>query len=59
MVEPLSVHDVTPQMVSAGVAALLSIVPADVAFPFGREEEAVRAILLASLEASSQPRRGR
>lgn len=41
--------EVTPEMIEAGVAALLRLVPTDVAFPVGGEEEAVAAVLRAAI----------
>lgn len=40
--------EVTPAMVEAGVLALASLCPLDVAFPVGGEQDAVRAVILAA-----------
>ncbi len=48
--------EITPQMVEAGVIALSSHCPIDVAFRLGGEREAVEAVLRAALEV--RPNRG-
>jgi hypothetical protein len=45
--------EVTEEMVKAGVSALSIICPLDLAFPNGREEEAVEAVIRAALELAS------
>jgi len=44
--------EITPEMIEAGVSALVTHCPKDFAFPVGGEEDAVRAVLKAALQSA-------
>lgn len=47
---------ISSEMVSAGVSALLALVPSDLAFPIGGAETAVEEILKAAFRAHQERR---